>query len=406
MPPIKRPRGKRRAHETGRVVSDGGGGGKGGSSGKGGGRGGGSGKGSGRGGGGKGGNGGGGKGGKGGEGAPKPTLAAWTTTQPLPPAWCSLSALPAPMRDGLRAVGFATPTEVQSRCWPICAAGHDLVCTSATGSGKTLGYVLPVLARLAHWAAPRHAAPSALVLVPTRELAQQVRLVADAALACSAVRVAAVYGGVPRREQRDSLRGVGPYASSAPVGLVVATPGRLADLLDENAEAAAGGAACAATAGWLSLGEVRYVVLDEADKMLGSGLGEQVAALHARTHPARCTCLFSATMDGGVRDLASSMLSDPMLLRLGQVATVEPGPGPPPPSPSEQKGVCDAEGGYAKGEADDGDGSDGGQEEEEEGQELEGREMAAAVADAMASASSLSIPTGITQVRNHRATAV
>lgn len=126
---------------------------------------------------------------------------------------------------------FATPSPIQSQCWPIILAGHDLIGIAATGSGKTLGFGLPMLA---HIAAQREAGvvgkgkgPYALVMAPTRELALQINQVLHDAGAQCGVRALCVYGGVPKREQLDGLR--------RGVEVVVGTPGRLEDLMNDGA---------------------------------------------------------------------------------------------------------------------------------------------------------------------------
>ncbi|KAL1520532.1 hypothetical protein AB1Y20_022108 [Prymnesium parvum] len=233
--------------------------------------------------------------------------------EPLPPAM-TLSQLPPPMGAAWAALGFAQPTEVQSRCWPACLARRDLLCVAPTGSGKTLGYALPLLELLR----PRgHTA--ALVLVPTRELAQQVAQVIERiAAACRAprpprLRVAALFGGVDRRAQREQL------GASPPPDVVVGTPGRLLDLAGlGKAEGAEGSGGSEAGGAALLLQQVCYLVLDEADKMLSMGLAEQVARLCAATHADRQTLLFTATFDRGLEPFAASLQSSPLRLSVSK----------------------------------------------------------------------------------------
>ena len=201
----------------------------------------------------------------------------------LPPAVQDISELPDRLQTFLADRSLAAPTEVQRRCWPACLAGRDLVCVAPTGSGKTLGYVLPLLERLrtARATAQRPAAgrPVALVLVPTRELAQQVAAACAPMLRLFGIRVEAVHGGDESRpRQLARLRGETP-----PPALLVATPGRLLDLATEGggheggggAEGGGGGGGDGGDGGVLDLSGVEYFVMDEADKMLTGGLLEQ-----------------------------------------------------------------------------------------------------------------------------------
>ena len=203
----------------------------------------------------------------------------------LPPPVQHISELPDRLQTFLADRSLEAPTEVQRRCWPACLAGRDLVCVAPTGSGKTLGYLLPLLERLrtARAAAQRPAAgrPVALVLVPTRELAQQVAAAGAPMLRLFGIRVEAVHGGDESRpRQLARLRGGEP-----PPALLVATPGRLLDLATEgggegggegdgdgdgDGESGDGG-----EGGVLDLSGVGYFVMDEADKMLTGGLLEQ-----------------------------------------------------------------------------------------------------------------------------------
>ena len=196
----------------------------------------------------------------------------------LPPPVQHISELPDRLQTFLADRSLAAPTEVQRRCWPACLAGRDLVCVAPTGSGKTLGYVLPLLERLrtARAAAQRPAAgrPVALVLVPTRELAQQVAAACAPMLRLFGIRVEAVHGGDESRpRQLARLRGESP-----PPALLVATPGRLLDLATEGGGHEGGGDGDGGDGGGdgvLDLSGVEYFVMDEADKMLTGGLLEQ-----------------------------------------------------------------------------------------------------------------------------------
>ena len=164
--------------------------------------------------------------------APVPSLVV-DSDLPLPV--CDVSELPQRLQTFLADRGLAAPTEVQRRCWPACLRGRDLVCVAPTGSGKTLGYALPLLERLR--SAPPAGRPAALVLVPTRELAQQVAAACAPMLRLFGIRAEAVHGGdESRTRQLARLRGESP-----PPALLVATPGRLLDLATAPAAEGGGG---------------------------------------------------------------------------------------------------------------------------------------------------------------------
>ena len=175
------------------------------------------------------------------------------------------------------------PFPIQTRVLPDALAGRDVLAKSPTGSGKTLSFAIPIVERL-QASEPR---PAALVLVPTRELATQVAGELEA-LAPSDLRVASVYGGVPIAAQAKRARAA---------HILVATPGRLNDLLERKA---------------VELGGVRILVLDEADRMLDMGFKPQVDRIVRRLPAKRQTMFFSATLDNEVGELARAYTSDPM----------------------------------------------------------------------------------------------
>jgi len=163
---------------------------------------------------------------------------------------------------------------------------------AATGTGKTAAFALPVLERLT--AGRRDAGPAALVLVPTRELAEQVSQAVHRYGRELSVRVLPVYGGQPIGRQLQALhRGV---------DVVVGTPGRVLDHIER---------------GTLRLGEVRTVVLDEADEMLDMGFAEDIEAILAETPADRQTVLFSATMPPRIDSIARRHLRDPVRITMG-----------------------------------------------------------------------------------------
>jgi ATP-dependent RNA helicase RhlE len=177
--------------------------------------------------------------------------------------------------DLLAARGIAAPFQIQALVIPEALRGSDVLAKSPTGSGKTLAFAIPIVERLN----PSDRRPAALVLVPTRELCVQVTE-EFALIAGDAVKVASVYGGVPLKAQA---------AEAKAAHVIVATPGRLQDLVDR---------------GLLSLDAVTVLVLDEADRMLDMGFKPQVDRLVRKLREDRQTMFFSATLDGEVGELA------------------------------------------------------------------------------------------------------
>jgi superfamily II DNA/RNA helicase len=184
--------------------------------------------------------------------------------------------------DTLAARGITQPFPIQERVLPDALAGADVLAKSPTGSGKTLAFGLAVVERTRRGGAT----PSALVLVPTRELAAQVAEELRAPAKAAGLGIEAVYGGVPLKRQAKRATGA---------EILVATPGRLQDLLQR---------------GLVSLSRVEILVLDEADRMLDMGFKPQVDAIVRRLPDARQTMFFSATLDGEVGDLARAYTHD------------------------------------------------------------------------------------------------
>jgi len=183
----------------------------------------------------------------------------------------------------LSARGFTEAFPVQERVLPDALAGHDLLCKSPTGSGKSLAFGIPLAERLD--AGARR--PAALILVPTRELAGQIVDELQSVANARALSIAAVYGGVGIEKQARR---------AAQAHILVATPGRLEDLLQRRA---------------LTLAHVRMLILDEADRMLDMGFKPAVDRIVAATADKRQTMLFSATLDRRVEQLASAYTHDP-----------------------------------------------------------------------------------------------
>jgi ATP-dependent RNA helicase DeaD len=207
--------------------------------------------------------------------------------------------LRAELLRALTNLGYEEPTPIQQGAIPPLLAGNDLVGQAATGTGKTAAFALPLLHLLAD--GKRAAGPMALVLVPTRELAEQVSQAVHRYGRDLGVRVLPVYGGQPIGRQLQALeRGV---------DVVVGTPGRVLDHIDR---------------GTLQLGDVRTVVLDEADEMLDMGFAEDIEAILAETPAERQTVLFSATMPPRIDSIARRHLREPVRITMGRTA-VAPG---------------------------------------------------------------------------------
>jgi superfamily II DNA/RNA helicase len=190
---------------------------------------------------------------------------------------------------------YPSPTPIQTAAIPSVLAGRDVLAQAQTGSGKTAAFMLPLLER---WLAFEHTAPRrlhALILVPTRELAMQI---SDAAVRYAAylperIKVVSAFGGVSINPQMMDLRGG--------ADIVVATPGRLLDLLEHNA---------------LHLSRVGSLVLDEADRMLDLGFADELRRILALLPARRQNLLFSATLSSEVRTLAAAWLQDPVEINI------------------------------------------------------------------------------------------
>jgi superfamily II DNA/RNA helicase len=192
--------------------------------------------------------------------------------------------------SALAARGIREPFAIQTRVLPDALAGRSVLGRAQTGSGKTLAFGLPLLTRLAARTSPRQQkAPRGLVLVPTRELARQVADVLAPLGRCIGVSVATVYGGVPIGRQIDRVRDA---------DIVVATPGRLIDLMERRA---------------CRLSSIEITVLDEADHMADLGFLPAVTRILDETPPGGQRMFFSATLDRGVGQLVTSHVSDPVL---------------------------------------------------------------------------------------------
>ena len=195
--------------------------------------------------------------------------------------------------------GFATPKPIQDAAIPPFLAGRDILGVAQTGSGKTAAFSLPILSKIAALGVKRRPKTTrALILVPTRELAVQIEDTIKALAKGMHISTALVLGGVSRFSQVKKIQ--------PGVDILIATPGRLTDLVREND---------------LILSETTWLVLDEADRMLDMGFINDVKRIAKATHPARQTALFSATMPEEIAKLANGLLRDPVRVEIAPQGT-------------------------------------------------------------------------------------
>jgi superfamily II DNA/RNA helicase len=217
-------------------------------------------------------------------------LAARAPVRENSPAFSDFDVRPE-IVEALADVGITKTFAIQELTLPVALAGQDLIGQARTGTGKTLGFGVPLLNRLT-LPGGKAAAPQALVIAPTRELAVQVSGDLSAAGKRLGARVLTIYGGRAYEPQIEALR--------RGIDVVVGTPGRLLDLAEQ---------------GHLVLGNVRTLVLDEADEMLDLGFLPDIEKLLKLVPDSRQTMLFSATMPGPIVALARTFLNQPMQIR-------------------------------------------------------------------------------------------
>jgi ATP-dependent RNA helicase RhlE len=203
--------------------------------------------------------------------------------------------LSTPLLRAVEALGYREPTPAQSAAIPAISRGGDVWLSAQTGSGKTAAFVLPLLDRIASGANERGRNVAALVLVPTRELALQIEEAIHALGAHLAAppRTCVAIGGISLNPQMMALRGG--------ADIVVATPGRLLDLVEKNA---------------LRLSSLAVLVLDEADRLLSLGFGDELARVLSLLPPRRQNVLLSATFPPAVQALAEGLLREPTRINL------------------------------------------------------------------------------------------
>jgi len=189
---------------------------------------------------------------------------------------------------------FKAPTPIQAAAWPFLFAGRDVIGVAETGSGKTMAFTVPCV-RYITSLAKKFVGAKAVIVSPTRELAMQSYEQITELATFASLHTVCVYGGVPKDEQRKALKNA---------DIVVATPGRLNDLINE---------------GSADLGRVGYVVLDEADRMLDKGFEEEIRKIINTTLPLgkRQTLMFTATWPESVRTLAATYMTSPVKIAIG-----------------------------------------------------------------------------------------
>jgi ATP-dependent RNA helicase RhlE len=196
--------------------------------------------------------------------------------------------------DALRRVGFETPTPIQQKTIPEALTGQDVLGLAQTGTGKTAAFLLPILQRLIK--GPRRKI-RALIVAPTRELADQIFAAANDFAGKTGIRSMVIYGGVSKKPQLDNLR--------RGTEIVIACPGRLLDHVGE---------------GDIDLSQVEVLVLDEADRMFDMGFLPDIRKIVAKVPESRQNLFFSATMPAEIRTLADQILKNPARVQIGIIA--------------------------------------------------------------------------------------
>ena len=191
---------------------------------------------------------------------------------------------------GVESMGYVDPTPIQLRAFPIILSGRDMMGSAQTGTGKTAAFGLPILSKLAS-----HGKMRALILEPTRELAAQVETAFRDFARFMDLTVGLVYGGVGYGKQREFLQ--------QGVDVLVATPGRLLDLIED---------------GTAKLDDIQYLVLDEVDRMLDMGFLPQVRRIVDRLPKTRQTLFFSATLPPELETMTKWLLTNPEQVEIGQ----------------------------------------------------------------------------------------
>jgi ATP-dependent RNA helicase RhlE len=204
-----------------------------------------------------------------------------------------------PIKRALKTEGYTTPTPIQEKSIPIILDHKDLLGCAQTGTGKTAAFAIPIIQLLSAEEAPQDRGVRqirALILTPTRELAIQIGESFEAYGRHTRLKYKVIFGGVPQHSQTIALR--------AGIDVLIATPGRLLDLMDQR---------------FVSLREVKMFVLDEADRMLDMGFINDVKRVITKLPPKRQTLFFSATMPLEIQHLASTILTKPVMVEITPV---------------------------------------------------------------------------------------
>jgi ATP-dependent RNA helicase RhlE len=196
-----------------------------------------------------------------------------------------------PLLKAIEKKGYTTPSPIQEKCIPVVLQGRDVLASAQTGTGKTAGFTLPLLQILSGVQTPQKRPIRALVLTPTRELAAQILENVKEYSTFLKIKSTVIFGGVKQGPQVNTLR--------SGVDILIATPGRLLDLVDQ---------------GYISLKDIEILVLDEADRMLDMGFLRDIKKVLALVPKKRQTLLFSATFSKEIKSLANGFLIHPILV--------------------------------------------------------------------------------------------
>jgi len=194
------------------------------------------------------------------------------------------------LKETVKAIGYINPTPIQAEAIPLVVEGRDLIGLAQTGTGKTAAFILPILQKLS---GTKEKGAKALILAPTRELAEQINDVIKALAPRSGIKSVTIYGGVSHGRQISDLRGK-PQ-------IIVACPGRLLDHMSGRT---------------IDLKEIEYLVLDEADRMCDMGFLPDIKKIISKIPTERQTLLFSATMPDEIRELTNGILNNPALVKV------------------------------------------------------------------------------------------
>jgi ATP-dependent RNA helicase RhlE len=204
-----------------------------------------------------------------------------------------------PIQEALKAEGYTNPTDIQQQAIPPLMEGRDLIGCAQTGTGKTAAFAIPILQKLALERDPRSPRMiKALILTPTRELAVQIGESFSTYGKNLGLRNFVIYGGVGQKPQTDALK--------AGIDILVATPGRLIDLMNQK---------------FVNLHHVQFFVLDEADRMLDMGMVNDVKKIISHLPQIRQNMLFSATMPMEITKLVESILTDPVKVAVTPISS-------------------------------------------------------------------------------------